>query len=391
MRYTTKLLPSRSSNLGILELNNPKAFHALTLEMVQCFEDVLMQWYSPEDPVRAILLKSSKDTKRPAFCSGGDVKSVYESGVNEKHATHGVGYPGLGTAEFFRQEYRVNHMMAVAPKPQISFWDGIVFGGGVGISMHGKFRVASENALFAMPETAIGLFPDVGSMYWMPRFLSPGMATYLALTGCRLKPEDLIYTGLATHYVPSNRLGELEGALTTCLNDYSTAQPEMALSPVLMSFHENTPVDPTNSMLSKNKEAIENIFGPALKGSSHHGVQDVIASLETKQNDDFCRETLETLLKMSPASLKVTLEGLRRGAAIKSIEEDFHMEFRMSQACMRPGSDFYEGIRAVLIDKDNTPKWKPSSLDEVTDDMVESFFMPVKYEWEPVLKKPSSL
>lgn len=380
MRFTTKILPSRRGNLGILQLNNPKTYHALTLEMIHCFQDVLAQWYG-DDTLHAILVKSSQDgLKRPAFCSGGDVKQVYLSSVEET-GTHGIGFPGLGTSEFFRSEYSVNYMLATATKPQISIWDGIVMGGGAGITVHGKYRVATENTIFAMPETAIGLFPDVGSMFWMPRLLSEGMAVYLALTGERLKPEDLLYTGLATHYVSSARLQALEEALVVASEKLKpTDMSDNAVAPVLMSFHESTPIDPTQSTLASNREAIEQAFG--VLGKPEVGVEDIVSSLE-QLGTEFGRSTLQTLDKMSPTAMKVALEGLRRGKMMNSIGDDLRMEFRMAQAFMREGSDYKEGIRAALVDKDHQPKWNPDSLEAVTREMVETYFAPVEYEWDP--------
>lgn len=153
MRFTTQLLPSRSGNLGVLLLNNPKPFHALSLEMLHAFQDVLQAW-KEDKGMKAILVKSNKESKKPAFCAGGDVKSIYQSFLSDPPDTvHGQGVPGLASSEFFRQEYIVDHALAIQgyEKPQISLWDGIVMGGGVGISIHSKYRVATENTLFAMP------------------------------------------------------------------------------------------------------------------------------------------------------------------------------------------------------------------------------------------------
>jgi 3-hydroxyisobutyryl-CoA hydrolase len=378
IRFTTKLLPSRSGNLGICVLNNPKPLHALNLEMSHCLQDVLQEWYADET-VAAVLLKSSKESKVPAFCSGGDVKSVYMAGI--EGTGHGQGIPDLPTAEFFRHEYNVNHALATATKPQISLWDGIVMGGGVGLSIHGKYRVATENTVFAMPETGIGLFPDVGSMYWMPKMLSEGVAVYLALTGKRLKAPDLLYTGLATHYVSSSKLEELEDALVSACHHFKpTKITANAVAPVLMSFHEFPKDDPRESMLAKQRQVIDDVFG-VLSDSKRGGVEDIVDALQ-KLDTDFGRETLATLDKMSPTSLKLTLEGLRRGSKMESVGEDLQMEYRMSQSCMRPGSDFYEGIRAVLVDKDHAPVWNPASLKDVTDEMIESYFAPLEHDWE---------
>jgi enoyl-CoA hydratase/carnithine racemase len=386
MRFTTKVLPSRTANLFVLTLNNPKALHALSLDMMHFFQDILKECYA-DDSVGALLVKSNTTgMKTKAFCAGGDVKRVYRSCLEEQDSNAlGQGKPGLDSAEFFRQEYIVNHMMATATKPQISLWDGIVMGGGVGISVHGKYRIATENTILAMPETNIGLFPDVGSMFWMPKMLPHSVATYMALTGHRLEAADLLYTGIATHYIPSARLDDLESALSTASKSFKpTERAEDFAAPVLMSFHEQPPMDPHDSYLAQERPAIDKVFG--ILSDRSKGVEDVVESLENS-NSDFGRKTAGILNKMSPTSLKVTLEGLRRGKDMSRIGDDLCMEFRMSQACMRIGSDFHDGIRAALVDKDRNPQWQPATLAEVTEQIVESYFLPIEYEWEiPVTK-----
>ena len=353
MRFTTKLLPSVSGNLGVLTLNNPKALHALNLEMVHCLQDVLEQWESAPN-LKAVLIKSS-EAKRPTFCAGGDVKSVYENILSQNNPQ-----------EFFFQEYKVNHAIATSKLPFISLWDGVVMGGGAGISIHGKYRVATENSVFAMPETAIGLFPDVGSMWWMPRLLKKPIANYLALSGHRLSADDLMYSGLATHYVPSKQLNELEAALVE-----ATENGDGEVAGVLMSYHEGMRVDECH--LSRNQEAIEQTF-------NEDSVEKILSNLE-EHGSDFGTKTLETLHKMSPTSMKITLEALKRGAACKTVGEDLQMEFRLARACCQPGSDFCEGVRALLVDKCNSPKWNPTTVEEVTGSMVENFFSPIDNEW----------
>jgi len=249
-------------------------------------------------------------------------------------------------------------------------------GGGAGISVHGKYRVATELTTFAMPETGLGLFPDVGSLYWMPRLLAGGMSAYVALTGHRLQPEDLVYTGLATHYVPSNQLPELEQALVDASQSKdgggASTDPYAA---VLMKHHQIPPVDPRDSFLAKQRADIDAAF------ANKSSVEDIMNKLEELDND-FGSTTLETLYKMSPTSLKITLEGLRRGSSL-TIGEDLQMEFRLAQACCRsPTSDFVEGVRAILVDKDRNPHWNPANLEDVTEEIVESFFEPIESEWK---------
>lgn len=386
VRFTTKLIPSRSSNVGIFQLNNPAALHALTLDMIECFQDILPQWLA-DDTLRCILVKASPDTKRPVFCAGGDVKACYLSGQNEP-GPHGTGHAGLASAEFFRHEYTVNYLLATSPKPQVSLWNGLVMGGGAGISVHGRYRVATEHAILAMPETSIGLFPDVGSMYWMPRLLPDSLAVYLALTGYRCRPDDLVYTGLATHHVEARHLDALEQALVEASTQPSTSSA-CPVAPVLLRFHTLPQSNPQESFLAQNRAAIDHVFGGLLAQDASRGVQDIVTILES-MDTEFASSTLKTLQSMSPTSLKVTLEGLRRGALMTSIADDLVMEYRMAQAFMRPGSDFYEGIRAALIDKDQSPQWRPRTLTEVTDAHVAEYFSALEYEWKPPATPASS-
>jgi enoyl-CoA hydratase/carnithine racemase len=386
MRFTTKILPSRSKGLGVLLLNNSKSLHALTRDMVDCLHDVFQQW-KVDPSLNAILIKSSsEDMKRPAFCAGGDMKSVYNQGLqyHQQQPTSSAALPPP-PEDFFYHEYKVNYDIANFNKfvPIVSLWDGIVMGGGVGISMYGKYRIATENTILSMPECGIGFFPDVGSMWWMTRILKrPALAKYLALTGYRMEPADLIYTGLATHYIPSNQLEDLEVALAEATvgkkddddddddkgNDKGDTD---VVAGVLMSFHKMIPTDHCN--LKINNEIIENTF-------NGETVEDIFINLK-KEDTEFTRSTIKTLEKMSPTSMKITLEGLKRGAECKSMAEDLQMEYRMAKACVRPGMDFYEGIRALLVDKDHSPKWNPSTIEGVTDDMIQEYFSPIDKEW----------
>lgn len=375
-QMTIDLLPSRSINLGVIELNKPKALNALSMVMVRSMDDSLTSFQS--DPtMRATLVQGRAGEARgggprPIFCAGGDVKSVYLSGREEK-GDHGKGRRGLLTADFFREEYRLNHRIAAQDSdnmPQVSVWDGVVMGGGVGISIHGKYRVATEHTLFAMPETAIGLFPDVGGMYWMSR-LPGGLGPYLALTGARLNATDCLYAGIATHYVPSDRINALQKSLVEATRYEGEIAPGGdCVAPVLMAFHQEMQQDRDGSVLSKNRQDIDAVFG-----SREADMNDIVAALEqmAASGSEFGKETLETLRKMSPTSLMVTLEGLRRGANLPNLAEVLKMEYRLSQGFMR-NKDFYEGVRSVLVDKDHSPKWEPASLDAVSDDMVLSYF-----------------
>jgi enoyl-CoA hydratase/carnithine racemase len=200
------------------------------------------------------------------------------------------------------------------------------------------------------------------------------------LVGKRIEAADLMYTGLATHYVPSKHLPDLETALVKATISEGSQQSDDALASVLMSFNE--PIDTQSSFLAKSQTLIDQTF-------NEDTVEDIFSNLE-KGDTDFCKDTLASLKKLSPTSLKVSLEGLRRGSELGTIGEDLQMEYRMASACTRPGSDFYEGVRSVLVDKDHSPKWNPSSVEEVTKEMVDAFFSPLDVEW-PIPQQPSKL
>mmetsp|Transcript_3059 Transcript_3059/g.4464 ORF Transcript_3059/g.4464 Transcript_3059/m.4464 type:complete len:402 (+) Transcript_3059:59-1264(+) len=381
MRFTIKALPSRSGNVGKIQLNNPGALHALDDEMVNAMYDILPTFST----LKAIVVTSSnyddststKKSKRKSFCAGGDVKGVYMAGMGlngrtedinaKKLSQHGYGSKNLSTADFFRDEYKLNYKIATQPPhiPQISVWDGIVMGGGVGISVHGKYRIATENTLFAMPETNIGFFPDVGGTYFLPR-LRGGLGTYIGLTGTRLKPNDLMYGGIATHYIKSERIDDMVKDLESKSVEEHDKIGDCAAS-VLMSYHEDPGQE--DSFLARHQDVIDQTF------QDKESVEDIIVALEALGPESkFGTKTLDSLKKMSPTSLKLTLESLRRGKELPTIAECLRMEYRMSQVCMREGSDFYEGIRAVLVDKDHSPNWEPSRLEDVSDEAIEIFF-----------------
>jgi len=320
MRLSKKVISSRSGNLGILTLNNPKSLHSLTLDMVHSMHDFLKKWKNDET-IKGILIKSSQDgLRRPVFCAGGDVKTLFET----------------RDPTFFYDEYQLNHDIATTSSiPIISIWDGIVMGGGVGISIHGKYRIATENTLFAMPETTIGLFPDVGSMFWMPRLLPKPIANYLALTGKRIQSDDLLYTGLATHYVPSKDLPVLEQSLINA----TTGSTQIDISSILSSFHQEQNKEELlleNSFLARHRDLIEEAFNA-------NTVEEILINLERQEkkspNDSvtskFAEETQKTLHHVSPTSLKLTLAGLQRGSdPSMTIGRDLQMEYRMASSLL---------------------------------------------------------
>jgi len=341
--------------MRLVTLNRPKALNALNLSMVREMYPLYRGWL--ENPMVRLIVQEGAGAK--AFCAGGDVASLYHS--------HKAGGEDQLTANFFKEEYQLNHLIATYPKPIISLLDGITMGGGVGLSVHAPFRVATEKSLFAMPETALGLFPDVGGGHFLSRL--PGeLGMYLALSGARLKAADLMYTRVATHYVPSERIEDLKDRLTALEAPVEKMHESVAYT--LEEYAE--PV--TSAPLMEHRALIDECF----KGDT---VEQMLEALRAKADDsEFAAKLVQTLGKCSPTSLKVTVRQLRLGAAL-DIGSCLQMEYRISQACCgnhpdaeSAGKDFYEGVRSILIDKDNSPTWSPQALEEVSDELVSAHF-----------------
>ncbi|BDA46941.1 3-hydroxyisobutyryl-CoA hydrolase, mitochondrial [Coccomyxa sp. Obi] len=347
--------------IGVAILNRPKSLNALNEPMCKTLHQLYNDWDASPD-VHAILVKGAGGK---AFCAGGDVKGMVQyilAGQRNK------------AISFFREEYSLNHKLGTLQTPHIALIDGIVMGGGAGISIHGPFRVATERTVFAMPECGIGLFPDVGASYFLPRL--PGqLGTYLGLTGRRLKGIEVKEAQLATHFVPSDRLPALEETLHSL---GAQAQSPENICHTLQSF-EDAGEAPGPSGLLDQMPAIDECF-------SFNSVQDIYAAL-TRRNDAWSRETLDTLNKSSKLSQAVVLRELREGAA-KSLAECLRMEFRLVHQCVMGKSDFVEGVRALLIDKTGKPHWDPTSIEQVTPDMVDAFFKPLPQAEELHLEEP---
>ena len=318
-----------------LTLDRPAALNALTRDMANTVQRALYD--SIGDPAVALVVIEGAGER--AFCAGGDVVAM-----------HGARGDAGAWEGFFRDEYRMNQTIARYPDPYVAILDGITMGGGVGLSIHGRFRVATERTVFAMPETAIGMIPDVGGTHALPRL--PGeLGPWLALTGARLKAADCLYAGIATHFVPAERLPLLRELL---------AAGEEPVEQVLATLHG----DPGEPPLGALRDAIDFHF-------AHDRVDGILASLAT--GDDWARSTAATLAGMSPTSLKLTQRALRAGANA-TIEDALRTEFRIVSH-LRTGHDFFEGVRAVLIDKDKSPKWQPATLNAVDDASLDAYFV----------------
>ena len=331
--------------VGRVTLNRPKALNALTLGMARALDARLAAWAAGE-AVRAVVIEGAGER---VFCAGGDVRALYDSMLaGDRYA-----------AEFYRDEYVLDHRIFTLSMPYVALIDGVVMGGGVGVSVHGSHRVVSEHALFAMPETGIGLFPDVGGSHFLPR-LPGALGMYLALTGARLRTADALYCGVATHHVPRVRLGALIDALG---HADLAGDAHAAIDAVLAEFAE----DAGNAPLAAHREAIDRCF-------SAPSVEDIVAWLGD-DGGEWATKTLATLGTKSPVSLKVTHRQLREGAKL-GFADAMRMEYRLSQRFCA-GHDFREGVRAVVIDKDNAPRWRPAALADVSDADVDAYFAPL--------------
>jgi enoyl-CoA hydratase/carnithine racemase len=355
------LLAAPSPSTLLITLNRPTAFNALSLPQVNFLNPLYAHLSSTPDvdQPKVLLMKGADTTKKTkAFCSGGDVRQIYDYGMI--HHQGGSGGDSSKTTsedlcdEFFRNEYCLNHKISslhnTTKTSQVSVWDGICMGGGAGLSIHGKYRVCTKRTTFAMPETGIGLFPDVGGGAWLP-FVGPkgtkGWGEYLGLVGERVKGADGVRIGLGTHYV-----GEWEGDKEAAF--LASVEGGASVGDALDSVAEMTYENADNARLPIDDD-VERFF---------HGKDSVVAILDglrsASDSSDFAAKTLDKMHKLSPTSMCVTFEQISKGREFGGdMEKVLAMEFAITQAMMREEKgDFYEGIRAVLVDKDNSPVWK---------------------------------
>lgn len=340
-----------TNHIGIITLDRPKALNSLSLDMVRAVTTALLAWRDDAN-VRAVLIHSSSDK---AFCAGGDIRFFHEAGSTT---------PLRGSAlleDFFTEEYALNHLIHFYPKPYIALMDGIVMGGGMGVAQGGesnRVRIVTERTKMAMPEVNIGLFPDVGGGYFLSRV--PGqLGTYLGVTGEIIGAADALYAELADVFVPSAELPALLDMLASTSSDVRDAVMEFA-APF------KAQAEPSSSRLAAQRAMIDRHF-------THDRVGAIAASLAS-DNDEFAQKTLAVMQKRSPLMMCVTLSQLRRGASM-SVADCLRMERTMVRRSFENG-EVLEGIRSVVIDKDNAPKWQPASIEEVSDSMVERFFEP---------------
>ncbi|KAL7751665.1 3-hydroxyisobutyryl-CoA hydrolase [Sorochytrium milnesiophthora] len=341
---TLEVLHRKEQGARIFILNRPKKFNALTLDMIRNMTPQLQAW-EQSDLCNVIILKSQHEK---AFCAGGDVADLVTK-IQAKKFDEAV--------RFFYEEYQLNHYIATTPKPFVAIMDGITMGGGVGLSVHAPFRVATEKTMFAMPETAIGLFPDVGGTFMLPR-LDGQLGTYLGLTGDRLMGEDVFTAGIATHYVPSERIADLEQRL------YEIDSPDWSVvNAAIDEFAEPA----TKFTMSKHRHTIDSCF-------AHDSIEEIVKALQ-QDGSEFAQKTVKLLSTMSPTSLKATLRQVREGAKL-DIASAFRLEWVVGNNIAKL-PDFTSGVSAKLISKPpSVPRWNPATPEQVTEEQVSRIFTP---------------
>ena len=334
---------------GRLSLNRPKAIHALDLDMVLAMTASLIEWLH-EPQVEAVIIDHHDGR---GFCAGGDVVTIAKS-------TQGT---GAAASAFFFNEYRLNHLLFTYPKPTIVFMDGVTMGGGVGISRPCRYRIATDRTLLAMPETSIGLFPDVGGGWHLSRLLGR-LPQFLALTGARLDGAECFALGLATHYVAHEDVEQLKADIAR--------DPDR-----IDAWLAHAQATPPPARIKANRDKICRLFeAETLEG--------IVADLAADPSE-WAQKELETLRRKSPTACKVSLRLLEESAKMRDFAGEMGMEYAL-MAHVSHHPDFAEGVRALLVDKDNAPKWQPATAEEVTDAMIDALFspLPASKAWSPL-------
>ncbi len=345
---TDDVLISVEGKVGRIRLNRPKALHALNTGMCAAILDALTAWRS-DTAIEAVMIDHAEGR---GFCAGGDIRMLATSGAND----------GAAARDFFRVEYQMNHALFTFVKPIVAFMDGITMGGGVGLSQPARMCVATENTRFAMPETGIGLFPDVGGGWYLSRL--PGrMGQYLAVTGARLDGADCYALGLASHYLTSDQIA---GAKQRIIAEAGEAPA------ILDELH----IAPPPSTLSLRQAEIDRLF-------ASDRLEEIIAALEADPGD-WAMQQRATIASKSPQSMKVSLKLLLDAATMPTFEDEMRQEFAVATRVVQR-HDFIEGVRALIIDKDNHPRWDPATPEGVSDHLIDQIFAPLPEDaaWTP--------
>lgn len=345
-----QILTRVDDSVGRITLNRPESLHALNQSMCETMTAALLAWR--DDPaVTSVLIDHAGDR---GFCAGGDIRMIAASGASD----------AVAAKAFFLAEYRLNHLMFAYSKPITAIVDGVVMGGGVGISEPAKVRIATERTTYAMPETGIGLFPDVGGGWFLPRL--PGeTGTWLALTGARLKAADTVALGIHTHFASSRDLIDVIESIARHPQEPAAEAGAWA-------------GDPGPPSIAPHRDAIDRLF-------AHDTVEAIFAALEA-EGSEWALAQRAMLEKKSPQSLKVTLRQLRVGRRMTDFADVMAMEYRLAGRIVRT-SDFQEGVRAVIIDKDHAPRWSPATLQDISDATIDALFAPLPADeaWSPLI------
>ncbi|VVC76975.1 Short-chain-enoyl-CoA hydratase [Aquicella siphonis] len=341
-------MPGQGGSLGVITLNRPAVLNSLNHTMIHAIYKQLRLWEGAEH-VKAVLIRAAEGR---AFCAGGDLRLTYE-----RIKSHD---PVM--TNFFRDEYQLNRVIFHYPKPYIALLDGITMGGGVGISIHGSHRIATERLLFAMPETGIGFFPDVGGSYFLPR-LAGRIGYYLGLTGARIASDECVQIGIAHQKIARESIPALMNDL---IHQPLAGDPKAAVSRIIEAYQ----VSLQPSLLISEQKVIDYCFG-------EQTIEEILAALKNS-NQSLCQEAVSALEKKSPTSLKISLKAMQEGANM-DFDACMRQEYRLVTRFLQD-HDFAEGIRAVIIDKDQSPKWQPGTLPAVSSDAVAHYFAPLAEE-----------
>jgi enoyl-CoA hydratase len=345
-----EVLVAREGAIGRFSLNRPQAIHALTLGMVRALTEALIDWRD-DAGVQAVVIDHAEGR---GFCAGGDIGLLRQSALEDG---------GAAGRRFFFEEYRLNHLIFTYPKLVVTFMDGITMGGGVGISLPARFRVATENTRFAMPETGIGLFPDVGGGWYLSRL--PGrLGQFLALTGARLDGAECVWAGLATHYLAHERLEEAKSRIAEHPDRVAGILADLA-------------TDPPPARIEGNALKIAKLFASDV-------YEDILDALED-DGSEWSQKELATLSTKSPQACKVALRVLAEGLALADFANEMRIEYRIA-AHVLTLPDFAEGVRAVIVDKTGDPRWNPARPEDVGEDLLDAIFAPLPHEdeWSPL-------
>lgn len=341
-------LTNQTGDLGVITLNRPQALNALSHHMINSLYQQLVTW-EQNPKIKAVVIQAAPGR---AFCAGGDIRYVYEHGKAQDSTL----------SMLFHDEYRLNKCIYHYKKPYIALLNGITMGGGAGISLHGSHRIATENLVFAMPETSIGFFPDVGGSYFLPR-LPNKIGYYLGLTGARITAADCMALGLTNYFVAADVFPKIiQALLATSLKE----DAKSVVSKILIQLDKT----PDHATLLEHKEKIARCF-------SKQTIEEIVHCLEISP-EEWCQQTATLLKTKSPTSLKVTLRALQEGEKL-DFDACLNMEYRLTRRFLQ-GHDFYEGVRALIIDKDQSPHWQPAEIKEVTQQDIAQYFAPLEQE-----------